>query len=326
MATGTALTLRVSEKDLATIDAVVQECYLAQTAEEGHFLRALKMATGLRVLEAAITKEMMADVMRLQGTTLGFVTDKDQGGGYDEATVKRCLIEALMRGAHVVGNEFNIISGRPYLTLQFYKRALRDFPGLTDLRLMPGVPQVMGERGALVPFSATWRLNGKPDSMERTQRKIDENTLEDNRIPVRVNAGMGADAILGKAERKFRKAIYDRLTGSESMDGDVEDAQAVIGEQPRKLDQLTEKLAGKANGSTQAPREPGDDLAGQLKEEFGLCTTLQQVNQCESAWLEEPELSSPEDQQIAKDLAEARRSEIRASRAPGSREPAEASK
>lgn len=63
-----------------------------------------------------------------------------------------------------------------------------------------------------MPMKATWLLHGKPDSLEVC-------------IPVRVNSGMGADAILGKATRKILGRIHARITGSNQMiddDGDNE--------------------------------------------------------------------------------------------------------
>lgn len=41
-------------------------------------------------------------------------------------------------------------------------------------------------------------------------------------IPVRVNAGMGADAILGKATRKASAWLYNELTHAGIADGDAE--------------------------------------------------------------------------------------------------------
>ncbi len=51
----------------------------------------------------------------------------------------------------------------------------------------------------------------------------------DMRIPVKVNGGMGADAILGKAERKMLFRIYQRVNGSSfgAVDGEVGDVEAI---------------------------------------------------------------------------------------------------
>lgn len=195
---------------IAAMDAVIRECSLQHLNAQEQFQQAFKMAAGIRELRALITSAAMKDIMQLQNTALGFRTDKAQGG-YPEEVVKDCVIEASLRGLRPVGNEFNIISGRCYVTKEGFARLVREFPGMTDLQMLPGVPR-MKDGGALVLYRATYSLDGVPVTIERD-------------IPVKVNNGMGADAILGKATRKMLCAVYERLTGSEYSlpEGDATD-------------------------------------------------------------------------------------------------------
>jgi hypothetical protein len=261
----TEIAVRAKPQEIATVESIVAQCSLQALAAQGHFRRALAMATGIRLLKQAITKEMMQDLMDLQGTSLGFRTDKDRDGGYPAEIVKECAIEAALRGALWVGNEFNIIAGRAYLTKEFFTRALREFPGLTDLRLSPGVP-VMSNGGALVSYAATWRLNGTQDRIDRTLSKIDDKTSIDERICVKVNSGMGADAILGKAERKIRAAIYSRITGSVVSDGDTDDALPQRRAAPTSLESLTQRLESPKGGELSHEPDPshGEAFNGEL--------------------------------------------------------------
>lgn len=167
--------------------------------------RAFVIAHSIEAIRGALTNEIMQDVMRLQNSPLGFKTDK-QGGGYPVETVRDCVTQALIRGLRITGNEFNIIAGNLYVTKEGCKRAVREFPGLTDLKYQPGVPKTQGDVGALVDCKASWKLDGVPDEMRCEGPYA---------IPVRINKGMGADAILGKAESKMFRRIYDRLTSSE---------------------------------------------------------------------------------------------------------------
>lgn len=241
----TAIALRAKPEELARVETIITEFSAAGgNADSGHFGRAFRMAAAIRALHQAISPEMMKEIMHLQGTGLGFLTDKDKDGGYDEKVVKIVAIEASLLGAYWVGNEFNIISERPYLTKQFFSRKLREYQGLTDLTLFPGVPTVYGDKGALVPYVATWKLNGREMRVERLLKRIDDKTELDERIPVKVNSGMGADGILGKAERKIKAQIYNLLTGSDLTDGEADDAP---GRTPRVngLDDLTKRLESK---------------------------------------------------------------------------------
>lgn len=204
--------------ELARIDETLRESRLsvAIATEAGNAITvAVVQARAVRQLRELLSPQLMSDIMQLRGTVLGFRTDKDHldnGRGYDVDTVRECLVIAMMIGVSVVGNEWNIIGGNCYITLNGVSRIVHGWPGLTDLRLDAGVPTVAkGRDGALVPYSATWKLNGQPDAIECSE------TPADTRIPVRVNKGMGADAILGKARRKMLARIWERLRGTDGL-------------------------------------------------------------------------------------------------------------
>jgi hypothetical protein len=109
-----------------------------------------------------------------------------------------------------VGNEWNILAGRFYATKNGIGRKLKELAGFTDFKPSFQVPRMSGEKGAIVTASASWKMNGVPDKIERE-------------FAVKVNSGMGSDAIIGKATRKARAWLYGYLTGSEIPDGDIED-------------------------------------------------------------------------------------------------------
>lgn len=204
---------------IAQIEGILEQSK-GEVANVGSGLAAaLTTARTIQAIRQAMTPEMLRDVMALQGTKLGFRTDKDDKGGYGENVVADCCIEALMRGVRLVGNEMNIIAGNFYATKEAFTRKLREYPGLTDLDIQFGVPAISSGR-AIVKCRATWLLNGNPMEMERE-------------IPIRVNAGANDDNILGKAERKIKAAIYNRLAGSEITDGEVGDVITVKPEPPK---------------------------------------------------------------------------------------------
>lgn len=206
----------------------------------GSFEQAFQTSMAIQRLRELITDELVERfLMPIQNSPLGFLTDRPADKftppGYPIEVVRDCVIEGALRGIHATDNEMNIISNRMYIARNGMERKVREYPGLTDLALTPGVPQSVpagpsGQPGALVPYTATWKLNGEPQHLSRLQRKLSDGTEVDERIPVRVNQGMIVDAILGKAARKMLAAIYALLTGSSALpDGDADD----IG--PRRL-------------------------------------------------------------------------------------------
>lgn len=195
---------------------------VAITPDSQHkFQSALALADAASQLYDALTPEVMAPIVAMQGKRLGFKTDKQ----YPESVVRDCLIEATLWGVPPVGNHFNIIAGNTYITREGLTYLLRHVPGLKDLKVSLGIPDIKGDR-AIVKCVAEWQIAGEVDSMEAE-------------IPVRVNKSMGDDAILGKADRKMKKRVYDYIVGAEIPDSDEAHFEAA---QPAKVHRVTDAV------------------------------------------------------------------------------------
>jgi hypothetical protein len=183
------------------------------------FERAFRMAEAIGELKKILTPEVMKPIMNLQGNRLGFKTDKDvvQGGGkgpgYPMEIVRDCLIEAVLFGVQPTGNQFNIIGGNFYATKEGCGYLLSKIPGL-DYTIVAQLPRIKEESAAVV-MEIEWIIGG------RTNKKLLD-------IPIRVNKFMGTDAVLGKATRKARKWLYDKITGNELPEGDIQDVDAQV--------------------------------------------------------------------------------------------------
>jgi hypothetical protein len=217
------------------IESALKTCNVAALREQTPMAQAVILATGMGALRRAMSDELVKEVfMPLQGTALGFITDKDRDGGYPVSVVRDCLIEAMVMGLRPIGNEINIISGRAYAAKSGVARLVQEFPGVSDLVITPGVAQMVGDKGALVPMRASWYFHGEPKVLIRDVEKAPDGTMRDTRVMVRVNSGMGADAIIGKATRKVLKAILDQLTGSvmQIADGETVDTIGEVVTEP----------------------------------------------------------------------------------------------
>lgn len=171
---------------------------------------AARRAETIRRLWTAITDDVLRYLEPLINTPLGFKCDKQ----YDDNTLRSCIVQALLLGARLTDNEFNIIQGRAYLTREFFVRVLSENEDLTNLRVSYGVPKITAD-GALVSVSATWVLNKVADSLDAD-------------IPIGTRGKETVDNILGKAARKFLSRVYARVTGSKFAvpEGEIEDAGA----------------------------------------------------------------------------------------------------
>ena len=248
--------------------AAQQANVLAHPNKGAIFAPAFQMAEAISSMRELLTDEVMKPIMKLQGSRLGFRTDKDKernkegGFGYPLEVVRDCLIEAVLNGARPSGNEMNIIAGNCYLTREYFTRFVREFPGLTDLTC-EFTPPVNGPYGAMIDCKASWRINGKPDSLH-----CQKTDIADNRICVRVNAGMQADAIFGKADRKLKARIWQKLTGSNSsVDGDVDDQGPAGLPPPRTINVPPENGPKPSNGNAK-PTPPADPPSQYNEERF----------------------------------------------------------
>lgn len=194
----------------------------------GSFEAELAVAQSIQDLRAALTPEVMRPIMGLMNTDLGFLTDRDpkrpaKNGEsvtpYSVEDVRDAIIEAKLRGFHCCGNEFNIISKRFYAAKNGLKRRCETWPGVTNLKILIGLPRNSRDgAGAVVPVVGSWEKDGQKDKIE-------------TEVAVKVNAFMGADAVVGKAERKLYKRIFDRLSGRVTPDGDASEDDALTDRQ-----------------------------------------------------------------------------------------------
>lgn len=234
-------------------------------------LKGLTTARLTQTVRNLITPAMMRDIMALKGTALGFKTDEAtrREGQYSEEAVRDVVIAALMDGARIVGNEFNIISGNYYRTKEQLERKVREFPGLREFRYSLSVPRI-SDGGAVVAGWASWKLHGTADRMDFMQSEG-----FDARIPVRINSGQGADAILGKATRKLMYRVLQRLTG---IDYGFEEEQTEEGPaDPNVVDGRFEVVSESGSAVIEEGQQAQDDLRARATDEirgqFGACNS-----------------------------------------------------
>lgn len=242
---------------LAVLDEAAENAFIA-TTDTGAFSKMRGIAQHVQAMRAALTPEVLADIRAMQNTPLGFLTDRKDG--YNDDTLRECAIEAAARGVQIAGNHFNILAGRCYITKDGFSYLMKKLvqKGIVrDLRIIPGLPEISGA-SAKVRMRGEWKgKDGKDQNLE----------LE---LPIKVNAHMGDDAILGKAERKLRKRIYEQITGNEVADGDVGDMAP-----PAPLMKQAQVHATEASPSAQAqtareltPREIVSEIRSRIPEDL----------------------------------------------------------
>lgn len=200
-------TTAIPEATIAALDKAAEAGALVQTAAT-EFARIFATANCIEELRKLLTHEVMRPIMLLQNSPVGFLTDR-RDTGYDEETVRCAIIEAAINRVSVCGNEMNIIAGRFYCAKNGLKHKLRNIDGLY-YNVTPGIPKLCGEQGAIIRMRIEWTYHAP-----QKEKEID--------FAIRVNKGMGADAIVGKATRKALAWLYEEVTGNTVPEGEAGD-------------------------------------------------------------------------------------------------------
>jgi len=267
-------------------------------------------------------------IENLRGKPYGFVTDRDkpdkhgnQKPPYNKNECLDCLVVALIQGAQPSGNQFNILVGNCYITQKGMEAAVLRFPGLSDWDHEIGTaPEKHGDV-MMVKAWAKWKLNGVQQGISYGGKVI-EGVPPRPAIPVRQNAGMGIEGVLGKAKRKLFARVLEKLTGQ---------APLTIDEQGMADEPLTIEGAT-VEGAKSLPDQPVNrfvsiDQINALEEVVKVNEYEQNCADLVNAAYKEGQLGEAEVPPIINSLTaacNARRKEIRATR--GERSNSEGSK
>lgn len=187
------------------------------------FEKAFKMAASIELIRELLTDDYMRPIMSLQGSKLGFKTDKDlnrdksKGPGYPVAVVKDCLIEAVLTGLQPCGNQFNIIAGNMYITKEGITYLLDTYGNSLSYKIVPGFP-IIGKTNpptsAAIDMHITWTVEG-------VQHK---QTLP---VALKIDQWTGLDSMVGKGTRKAAAWLYRSVSGVTLPDGDVDEMKVM---------------------------------------------------------------------------------------------------
>ena len=198
------------------------------------FMRAFGLADAVSKMEEIFDHpQVRKTVLAMQDKPFGFLTDRAVKGepyGYD--IVKQSVIQALIDGYLITGNEFNIIMNR-YMPVKAGKfRLINEHPGLSNFNpTTTSATYFFEERGgwnnkkemmevAKVQCYATWNLDGKKCSIGYDDDKLV--------FKIKVNKGMGDDGIVGKALSKLYGRVLTRLIGISIPE--VDDIDGIVSE------------------------------------------------------------------------------------------------
>lgn len=254
-----------SRESLATVSRAAVAAF-SHATDAGDILAALDLAANVLTLRDLLElPEIKARVQSLQDTPIGFRTDKDPSimnrrtgqpnKPYDYHIVKDAIVECLLRGLQLVGNQFNIIAGRFYCTKEGFEHLIRQLGKagtIADFRPVIGIPKTSGG-GCVIDCSATWSSDGKSYGLEV-------------QIAVKTSESGSTDQYIGKATRKFLKRCYEMMTGSSVPEGDAGDSDGVSILSPAASNRAALPSQTAPEATTAAPAVSGPAMSDQQRE------------------------------------------------------------
>lgn len=215
--------IRETEAAGRIIDAVVAKCHPSIGAANATFADSMLISAGIEELRKVIQQQAVkARILSLMNSRLGFLTDKSGKPNwkgevqkpYAFDQIEDAVIDALINGYRLVGNEFNIIAGNFYAAKNGKERQVKELPGVASYvyTTTPAAFDPAGQDGvqyARVQCFATVMRNGETISFGSRANGA-EDTLK---FKIRVNKSMGEDAIVGKALSKLHGRVLSYLTG-----------------------------------------------------------------------------------------------------------------
>jgi hypothetical protein len=233
------------EVALAKLEEITEATSLEAISQMPQMRRMMALSTAMSAARQYMMP-LVPKMRELEGKGIGYDVDRP----YPDEVICDALLEGVIKGAQPINGEITVISGKPYLTIRFFERAARELAGLTDLAVNFDIPEDFAKRKTVsVKSIATYRWMDQPRKYEEV-------------FQVKVNSGMGWDAIRGKATRKLLRSVLEScLVGISFPDVDEKPEQVEASLKPRTLE---ERAANAVEQTASEAIDASEILAAEL--------------------------------------------------------------
>lgn len=260
--------------------------YAGELAESEEFFKPIVMAMAIQELRQALTPEAIAAVHELEGTALGFKTDK-YDGKYPDDTIRMCVIEAMLRGVSIVGNQFNVIKGNFYIARNGWEAKLRK-AGCTQIvptigkpeEVLLGTPNQKDNRQITATFAAqaTCMKDGKRYAVSASVADGVDGRIEVSAFGKDLQACI--DGLKGKSEARILKKLYFLACDATELDDD--ESHVIVVESASERIEVTPAAVASEPTDEQALGKAGFD--GWIKRAQTRITDAEQLHAVNEYW------------------------------------------
>lgn len=202
-----------------------------------HYEKSLAYGYYLTRIKEQISGKPLEIIKSLMNTGIGFKTDKPSktdNSLYSDEIIKNCVVQAIMHGLRIHGNEFNILGGNFYATKEGLDRIVHDNP-LLEEKVREKVKGFRQDEKTSI-----WGISFEYSYKLKNESKV----IEEVTVYVKGKQGnyeTAFDAVMGKAKRKLFKVIYNDMTQGFKLEDadDVDDIELEkISSEKLKISQL----------------------------------------------------------------------------------------
>lgn len=220
----------MTSKNELTVNAISELETLVSEASEinkltSMFQKTFKIAVVAQKIGEFITPQIVQKyLMPLQGSRIGFKTDKDDKGGYSWQIVQSVAKEAFLLGLPMAGNCVNIISNNLYATKEGFEYLLNELNMgcLIDIEDIVIETQAYYDNVHKKAVRGRARATAKVSFMDTEGERVEKSKS----FTCKINNGMDEDAIEGKITRKAGKWLYNFITKTNIPSADDVSAEA----------------------------------------------------------------------------------------------------
>lgn len=206
-----------------------------------HYEKSLAYGYYLTKIKEQIVGKPLEIIKSLMNTGIGFKTDRNPNDPncknkeiYSDDIIKNCVVQAIMYGLRIHGNEFNILGGNFYATKEGLDRIVHSNPLLEEKakEKIKGFRQDDKTGIWGISFEYLYKLKGEAKVSEEVTAYV-KGKIGNYDIPF--------DAVMGKAKRKLFKVMYNDMTQGFKLEDadDIDDIELekIAGDKP-KISQL----------------------------------------------------------------------------------------
>lgn len=223
--TGADITV-VAPETTEMFQALEKQTAMIAVMEPG-MTKSFHVASLIKNYQVAMDQPGVMDVfMGFQNNPLGFRTDSKKGSEYPPSIVRDCIIQAMMMGVTPIGNQFNIIAARAYLTKEGCQHKLDKMmeAGKLDSYYLDSQEFLGFDKStqtAKIRTVVSWSSGGKKHSHDiivcpKFDFKRDYKT---GKPTDEVSSSL--DQLYGKAKRKALAWLIERVSGEHISEGDA---------------------------------------------------------------------------------------------------------